>query len=228
MYAYFIYLYIEYTGMFCVLRDFSDNDIIGNNLKKIHYSNDEINTMLLDTECFIEKNLESYSKQANNILYQFNLDFPRSLVYFNEYQIKSITEFTSIFSALPFNYNEIPITEILMMLCNQSSYATPYMFLSKLFCKTMILCSDSENRAVKIYYDEYYSNLTFRLEGQFKLIDNIDFKSVGVIEFDLTVSTNIIKNKTSLLYLYYYDVYNVNGANIFTKNITFNWRLKMD
>lgn len=205
----------------CLQLDNINDDMIDLYLKN---KNIENNTITFNSEYYIEKNINSYKKSETKIYDQFCVDFPRTTVYYNTYEIQSIEKFNYYLDGLRKSniiYKNINVVDIIIMLCNQSTYASPYYFIHKLYgTDKLVVCSDSNNRSINIYYDDYYKNMNIILEGQFKLINTETTKVEKIIYFTITIITNIIQVPYNWLKWYiHYECEN----NIFMPNIIFTW-----
>lgn len=204
------------------LLDNINDDLIDNYIKNNQVEL-ENNTLTFDTKYFIKKNLDSYKNNLQNIYSQFDVDFPRTSIYYNNILVTSLDDFEDLKQSniVYENYN---FMNIIMLLCNQSSYATPYYLLCKLYCKdNLALCDDHRNRRINIYCDDYYKNLNIVLEGQFRLIDTTTEVVQSIIHFTISIITNIVKIST-----WFSSYYSTSEDNIFTPNTIITWNKIMN
>lgn len=205
----------------------------------IYDENDEITAakegkLHISASYFLDNNLKSYKYEPENIDRQFSVDCPRNTTlisgnYADEIYFKNQFKFledkiVEIIDGKTFN-----LLLIIKMILTQSSYATPYFIFHKMFADgiTTLLCSDNNNRVANIYYDKDNDNkLTFKLSGQFKVLDlTTDPHQVkSIVKFDMKLCTNIVDASYYYLYLFWYENYVV-GNKPFTDNITLSWNL---
>ena len=133
--------------------------------------------IMFDCEVFLEKNLKSYHYDPNNIWRQFIQDCPRSIITFNG-ELVNIENYEHKFNKkimmnrCKINVNDISyeLYDILGMICNQSSFAFPYFYLSNLFnTKYCKILSSASNRYIDIQKSEHLMDIvistTFELRN---------------------------------------------------------------
>ena len=180
---------------------------------------DDSGVTILSTSDFIATNLKSYKGCPLNILKQFELDLPRSKIYVDKVLINNISEFMNYFRFLKDRtINDISYDIMFAMICNQSTYATPYIFLSKAVFQGKMLLSDDANRSMRFDFNE--SNMVIDITGQFKVYDSAKDEHTGTVVFNMMINANIIKNKYWLYFLY--EPYLISD-NILNDNIVLSW-----
>jgi len=104
-----------------------------NPISKINMSND--NMIIFDAVKFIKKILKSYNSNITTINYQFNVDFKRSELIFDNFKIKDIQEAINLFDKYSqYNFNEnLKLNILLKMICTQASFAFSFLLMHKMF-----------------------------------------------------------------------------------------------
>lgn len=203
--------------MVYVINSVTDDDITDSLVKPKSICE---NIIIIDTSNFLLRNLESYRCDSFNILKQFEVDFPRSTILIDGIKVNTMLEFINYFKFLRGSITRGIEGDILFaMICNQSTYATPYMFLSKYIFKEMILFSDDGNRKISFDYDQF-NNMSVTVCAQFKVYDPKNDINVGIVKMNMSICTNIIKNKYWLYFLY--DSHSVQ-EKLFGDNIILSW-----
>jgi hypothetical protein len=135
-----------------------EEDKIDDYLKYRHFNYREDSVILFNIPIYLRENLKSYRFDPSEIWEQFEKDCPRSTIYVNDKQIFSRTDLIENLSMVQpytvrFKQYVLNLMTIIAMLCNQSSYAFPYIFLSKvqnMFDSNVIASNCTDNREIKI------------------------------------------------------------------------------
>lgn len=193
--------------LFEVIDNYYDSD---DELQKSYILNDNFEEIIyLNLIRFVDKNIDSY-KSKENILRQFNADFNRTTIIYESLIIDNIDKLLKHFDDKVY-YKNLKFKYIIMMLCTQSTYATPYKLLMKMYGNDKyILLSNSENRYIHIYYDKYYKNLIIKINGQFILLNKEESNNIN-IEFNMLIPINKFKT------------FEIN-ENLFKGDIIFKWK----
>ena len=141
-----------------VIVDCLEEDKIDEYLKNRHFKYKEDSVVLFSIPIYIRENLKSYNYDPSNIWEQFEKDCPRSTIYINDNQILSKQDLTDNLptmrhTTVKVEYFVFNLVTVVAMLCNQSSYAFPYIFLNKLQSNrdsNVIASNCSDNRIIKI------------------------------------------------------------------------------
>ncbi len=141
-----------------VMVDYVEEDKIDEFLKYKNYNHREDSLISFNVPIFMNNNLQSYKNDSFNIWNQFDLDCPRSPIYVNNKKINSDTElrielknFQKYF--VKSECNMFNLVTIIAMLCNQSSYAFPYIFFNKVENNTnsnVVATNCTDNRSINI------------------------------------------------------------------------------
>lgn len=174
------------------------------------YETNDKHIILFDAEVYFKKILQSYKYKRENIWYQFSLDFPRSTIFVNNINVKIKDQFlellkglNEIYMTIKINNQKVYIFDLLtlvIMLCNQSSYAFPYMYLNKIYSQyedKFIICSLDEGRNIKITNKDV---ILFEINAIFGIKNINTNKILSKIKTKLIITTNIrTKSKGNLL-----------------------------
>tara|TARA_B100001094_G_C18145263_1_gene780313 strand:- start:274 stop:879 length:606 start_codon:yes stop_codon:yes gene_type:complete len=172
------------------------NDIILNNK-----DNEQI--ILLDYNKFIKQILNSYIDD-NDIFNQFKLDFYRTQVFINGFQLNDHEHFISFFKTL-LSYNKL---KELLSICSQTGLSEPYILVQKSLLKknNNFIFSELSNKDKvqhKIKIKTYDNNININIHKKLRIIDlstdipkNLYYVDINlnlILDFDLfvTVTYNI-------------------------------------
>lgn len=163
--------------------------------------------IFFNTTTYLTKILDSYSYNTECILKQFNLDFPRSNIYFNDVHMNNIDTFKHHLAFLKiYSYNVFDLFILILMLCNQSSYAFPYMFLHKQFgnidynehnnpSSLIIITSLSSSRSINIHH--CHDMILMSLDADFSIKDIINDTNINTIHINIQLEINLQRNHFS-------------------------------
>lgn len=160
-----------------------------NNLKK------NCNIMcIFQFKKYIQDIWESYKKNEDNMLRQFYIDFDRQDIFVDDKQIFDANEFINYISILKSNkclgfscYN------LVLMLCNQSSFFIPYHLMCKLYStqNTLVVSrtvDENDRTTISLKINEF--SLAFSLKTNLYTVDmdtSIAQKCISVeLNFDLS------------------------------------------
>lgn len=156
-------------------------------------------SILIETDSYLMDILESYQFEEKRILNQFNLDLPRCTVLVDSEHITSYEQFSSLLKwtkniMFEFNKWKSNLFTVLLLLCNQSSYCFPYVFLHNNFAdidKKIMIASMSEDRYIKI---NTHPMLTVSIEGKFGVMDLNEFIRLSEKSIVLLIETTVMNN----------------------------------
>ena len=181
--------YVEEDKM--VLKKYDIDNNVNNNF---------INTVIFNINIYIDEILKSYKYNPKNIWDQFNVDMPRVNIYINNEKITSKDYFCKLLNDYKNRYickNCIKFDQlaILAMICNQSSYAFPYIYLYGLLNDELNnLCCLNTNRNIRFNLKSTYKYITLEADFAIKQIDNSDFILKNTIKMKLTININNNEN----------------------------------
>ena len=140
---------------------------------------DDCNLVLFSIDKYIENILDSYKYHEGRILAQFKADFPRNSFFFNHKRFldeKLLMEKFNDLSNYSINLDEIKLkfSLLLLLLCNQSSLAFPYLLIYKLYAEkdpTLMIQSLPTNRNVEFIIENNIIDITLNLDLGIKKID---------------------------------------------------------
>lgn len=175
------------------MNDFSVIDVIEGDV--IPLKNDKVMTFL--TEKYLENILDSYKNDVNNIFYQLKIDFPRTCIYVNNKRFFDYDEFRKKIS----QYDKHKVSRIrnhklstlLMMLCNQSSFAYPYELIYKLYSDSShhvvsdgtIITFELGNKSISVQLHMKLNIININIEGC-----NVEDKLNVIIYMDIYLDGN--------------------------------------
>lgn len=197
----------------CCIVDYVEEDNTGNvvyNGNKIYDNLDNYNnTIIFNIDVFLDQILKSYKYDKNKIWDQFMLDLPRTNISVNSTHIVSLNQFKSLLdqysklTTIVSSHNYDCLT-MLTMLCNQSSYALPYIYLYQLYNdgNCMLSCLPS-NRNVVFHLDEKIKYVS--LEADFAVKDissNIVLRTINVLmKIDLFINDQLFNNHGTFIWI---------------------------
>lgn len=173
-----------------VLEESKLFDMDYNELNHITSNNSMV---LFDANKFLKNILASYHTDIGKINYQFTIDFPRSLLTYNNKIITNITKAQTkfnLYSKYPFIINNIScnLNTILLMLCTQASFAFSFTLMHQVYSdyknnmyvtshdNKFIITTDNETINIKINATYNLKNLTDCVNSkQIDIQTNIDF-----------------------------------------------------
>lgn len=177
----------------------------------------KLTTKIFSCNKFLLDNLKSYNYDPKNIIAQFKLDCPRTLLLFNNHKInniknlkfnlnKSIKDWTK--TKLKLDNKNFRLIDILIMIFNQSSYAFPYIYLNKFFNKKnnnliVVNCADNRKIEVNTFNNEIKINIETDMLIRDMLKDEYIHKINVSINFDIyTYPINNISTNGLLMFDY--------------------------
>ena len=200
-----IYLDSDY-----VIINYVEEDKLDDHIETLGYNIVRDSILAFNTQIYLKEILKSYHYKAEEIWYQFDLDCSRCKLYLDDDVITNSSDLklkldqfkNNIITIDNTNFN---ILTIIAMLCNQSSYAFPYVLCHKILSdikKNIFISNLSSNRYVKIKIKE--SSIDISIEADFGLRDIEKNKVISKINIILLISMNIVDgnyvfNKNSLL-----------------------------
>ncbi len=139
--------------------------------------------LFFNTEIYMFEIFKSYSFKCSRILRQFTLDLPRSHIMLNNKNIRSVGSFKNILkqyqkSSIKINRYNISIPHVLTMLCNQSSYALPYMVLQKIYQdekNDIFVLNSYRRRVINLVVNK--DNINYNIDAEF-VIKNVKEDSI--------------------------------------------------
>lgn len=116
-----------------IINDIVESDDLDNGHNRESLRKNKMFTF--DIREFIRKILVSYNNSKKEIYYQFGVDFPRTQVIYNTLKITSAQALMDRIMVYRNYYvtKKLYLTDVLIMLCNQSSYAFAYEVFHKLY-----------------------------------------------------------------------------------------------
>lgn len=196
-----------------VIVDYVEEDKLDEKVDKLGFNLMRDGVLAFNTEIYLEQILSSYHS-PKEICEQFCLDCPRCEILLEGETIKSLielqrglTKFSEYELSLRGRTYDLPL--ILTMLCNQSSYAFPYVLTHKLLAdieKNIFVASLSTNRFVKIR--SYERKIDIDISADFGLKNLYQKNLLSTVSIRLKLSVNLDAN------------------NLFSKNSLFVWDKK--
>jgi hypothetical protein len=176
--------------------DFKDNDdyiefkyVEEDKLDKFlcdnNYNFQKDSLITFNTNIYIIENLKSYNYSTNRIWKQFILDCPRDEIYIENKLIKNKTDFEKSLSFIKkseinINSHSYELITLMAMLCSQSSYAFPIIFLQKIqhhFNKDLYLTNLNKSKNININIESNRIIFILNLDIGVKNIDNNEIVS---------------------------------------------------
>jgi len=163
-----------------VIDVISENQImISDNIKKNR-------SVLINTSHFLSRLFGSFKCNFDRITSQFDLDFPRSSLYYNQKKytkegILNIFNFFSRYSILISNQT-MPFDKFLMMICTQGSFAFSFILMSHIYN------SDIDYHFVTSY------DASYNVHSSHNII-NIELKAIYCIK---NTKTNIVRETINI------------------------------
>jgi hypothetical protein len=179
-----------------------------NGISNFNYDIDN-NLIIFELNHYINKIINSYNSNVDNINQQFNKDFIRSTLFINGIKIPYInnvlSELNNI-SKFKVNIGDINFNAdiLILMLCTQASFAFPFMIMNKIF-------SNFENneyilsKAVKYNINKEKDNIYLKLDAIFDL-KNID-KNIILKEIKVSTCIDFVKENNSYKFSDYGIIY---------------------
>ena len=185
----------QLENQYQITKKINEDDL--ENLDTDQFGNSN-NTVLFDTGKYFKDILKSYNFDRNKIWEQFLLDFPRTSVIV---QNKNIENYQQIFEPVLEKISKIYriggrwflLKDVLSLLCNQSSYAFPYVFLIKLYADdNHMLSSQESNRFIS--YTLENDSIQIKLSASFAVKNVRDGNTKFTIESEIVLDTNLNKS----------------------------------
>jgi hypothetical protein len=170
--------------------DHIEEDNMDNFIQCKKYNHKENSVISFNVPIYLKENLKSYEYDYFNIWDQFEKDCPRSTIYINDILIHNEIQLRNELYGMrkhlvTVNNNMYNIITIIAMLCNQSSYAFPYLFLNKVQAASnsnIIAMNCSDNRSIKIKINN--NNLKIWIDTDVNLRDI----STGILNTKLHIT----------------------------------------
>jgi hypothetical protein len=155
--------------------------------------------VLFDATNYLENILKSYKYNTEEIWSQFDKDLPRTDVYINKTRINTRSEFTEHLNKIKhiehkFNNYKFNLLTLCALLCNQSSYALPYILMSKVHASThdMMISNIPDDRNIKITLDD---SLKFKFEASFGVKCIPSGELVNIIKINLELGLCVSRDR---------------------------------
>lgn len=177
----FIKLYEE-------LHNTIKNDILNESRSIREY---DIVLKTINTKNYIDNLLSSYDSKEENIWHQFDLDCDRTNIIIEGNRFDNQTDFKlymNKFGMDDYYYDDLNMTCILGLLCNQSSYTLSYTECHNLFAdpyNEIYVFNSSTNRFIKIIIGD--NKINIQIIANFKLMDISKIIILGYIETCITI-----------------------------------------
>jgi hypothetical protein len=168
--------------------------------------------VLFDAATYLDNILKSYKHSSENIWEQFDKDLPRTDIYINQTKIEKRDQFLKLLDKFnKIDYNNHGLITLCALLCNQSSYALPYILMTKVHAGDMtdtLISNIADDRNIHI---EIGDVVKFKFNANFgiKNIKTGDIKEVVKINLELSLNLQkdrdgnyILKNKEFVLHRY--------------------------
>lgn len=172
-------------------------------LDNIEYDIDNKNNVVaFDQETFMREILKSYKYDVTRIMDQYDLDFPRDRIYFNNKRYKNDNHLKykfKVFDGLRYdidNYN-FDFLIILQLLCNQSSYAFPYSLMHKLYSnekKSLMVAGLHSGRKIKINTDNGILSISMKADFGIKQLPR--GRTISRLRINQMIGTNLVINES--------------------------------
>jgi len=205
------------------IPDISESGLLNDNIT----INTDNNMIMFKISLYLQKIMESYQYMHKNIIQQYFVDAPRTELYYNYDQVTDINEYIN--KLLKFrsydttiNNNKYPLVDIIIMLCNQSSYAFPFLLMNKIYnngtqyvfsgpTKINIVDEENTNTNGVITKNKTNKHLEILMNVNFHIKDISNNTNVNSISVDIILNTKLNKN----------------NVEIFNKFGMINWSLKI-
>lgn len=170
-------------------------------LEAIEYDIDNKNNVVaFDQETFLREIIKSYNYNVTKILDQYDVDFPRNRIYFNNKRYKDdnyLKHKFEIFNGLQYKIDEVDFDFliILQLLCNQSSYAFSYSLMNKLYSnekKQLMVVGLHSGRKIKINTDD--GTLSISMKADFGIKRLPGGRTMTKLRINQMIGTNLVIN----------------------------------
>lgn len=172
--------------------------------------------VLFDATTYLQNILKSYSYNKHNIWDQFDKDLPRTDIYINTIKIQDKNIFIDTLGKLKtieykFDGYVLDILTLCAVLCNQSSYALPYILMNKVHAENMqniMISNIPEDRSINI---DFGDSVKFKFDATFgiKHIASSEIKDIIKINLELNLCVSrdragdyILRNTESVINRY--------------------------
>ena len=152
---------------------------------------------MFDINQYLDKIAETFNYNPNKILEQFTLDFHRSELYFEGKSIRNQEFFISTIKNkfdYETNYHNMKMYDMILMLCNQASFAFPFVIINNIYSnykKGIFVVSNN----IKYLISTNNEDLYIELAGTFN-IKNINTNKIkGKIDINTKIDLNFKNNK---------------------------------
>ncbi|QKF93988.1 hypothetical protein QKU48_gp0530 [Fadolivirus algeromassiliense] len=190
-------------------NDIINNSIFDDDIVKIELLNEsqlltsdkniKDNVIVFNTLQYIDKIAKSFKYNTDRIECQFDMDFHRSLLYFNNTVIKNKPKFIDNLqkfkdTIIDINGNMMGLNKLILMLCNQASLAFSFLLMSKMYnnMKKGIYVTSKEAKYYITLNDD--NSLSMELNAIYNLKDTNNNKNISEINIVTNVDA-IFKDK---------------------------------
>jgi len=170
---------------------------LGYNLDK----DDLTNKLLFNLKVYLFKIVESYDRSKRKIYEQYKLDFPRGQIFYNNMEIKKPKELLNKLekyrkNKIKTNKKYFSVSTLVIMLCNQSSYAFPYTLMHHIYSnyeKSIFIQSMPTNRYVKIKEESEKEKEKETEENKFLSLElSVDFGIKNLDDDNIVSMINVL------------------------------------
>jgi hypothetical protein len=189
----------DISNSYCMVDYIEEDKLNTYNNTNIHSFNNL--NVVFNVNIYIEEILKSYNYNNDKIWDQFVLDLPRTNVYVNKDQIISVEQFKQLLNV--YLHNEYQLTN-LALICNQSSYAFPYIYLYNLHKNIIdnpdnpciLTCLNSSRNIVFNMNNPTNKKVTLEADFAIKVLENQSvFKKINIL-LTLYLNNNCNSNST--------------------------------
>lgn len=172
-----------------LIVDHIEEDKMEQFIKCKKYNHKENSVLSFNVPIYLQENLKSYNYDSYNVWDQFEKDCPRTSIYVNDQLIHNEDMLRhALVKIQPYiiytNGKMYNMVTIIAMICNQSSYAFPYIFLNQVqhnVNSDIVAVDCSDNRSIRINVND--NNLKIWIDT------DVNFRSMTTNE--LTMKTHI-------------------------------------
>ncbi len=156
--------------------------------------------VLFDSTTYLQNILKSYKYNKDNIWDQFDKDLPRTDIYIDNSRIYDRDKFISCLGKLKsieykFDGHTLDLLTVCALLCNQSSYALPYILMTKVHAGNMqnvMISNIPEDRNIKI---ELNDAIKFKFDATFGIKHIASSEMKGIIKINLELNICVCKDR---------------------------------
>ena len=194
-----------------------EEDKIDEYLKYRQFNYRQNSVILFNIPIYLEKNLKSYNFDTFEIWEQFGRDCPRTNIYVNGNKIHNKIDLTTNLSTIQphtikYKQYTLNLMTIIAMLCNQSSYAFPYIFLTKLqsmFDSNIIASDCGDNRYIKI---DLLLNEENKQYLRFTIKTDVLMRNIKNCEIDAKVNVTLILETNPIKSMELFNLFKLHGT----------------